>query len=280
MDCFDAANPSTPDSEGTTLPSPTGTVRTAATVVCRLDQAPTALDHAPADRPRPVDPRGPRRDGTRPLPEPPARRIPLRPPARMLRQHTLFGTAGGGEDAHVHPCPTWTGTAKGTFLERLRDLMLISRGLDYHVQFPGPGGTNAVEAALRLAREVTGRRTVGDRRVDAQGGRSACDELGEPAVAHRVTVVEGAHRPGRASHRSERLSPPATSPASSLRQADSAANPPGDSERAAGGLGGGRTVEAFLPRRTGAGEQRRGLHRPRAALAGARPPSLSPGSSS
>jgi diaminobutyrate-2-oxoglutarate transaminase len=51
-------------------------------------------------------------------------------------------------------------TAKRDFLERLRDLVLAPRGLDYRVQFPGPGGTNAVEAALKLARKVTGRHTV------------------------------------------------------------------------------------------------------------------------
>ncbi len=51
--------------------------------------------------------------------------------------------------------------AKRVFLERLRDLVLTPRGLDYRVQFPGPGGTNAVEAALKLARKITGRHTVG-----------------------------------------------------------------------------------------------------------------------
>ncbi len=30
-------------------------------------------------------------------------------------------------------------------------------GLDYKVQFPGPTGTNAVEAAMKLARKATGR---------------------------------------------------------------------------------------------------------------------------
>ncbi|WP_411104866.1 diaminobutyrate--2-oxoglutarate transaminase [Streptomyces sp. cmx-4-9] len=50
--------------------------------------------------------------------------------------------------------------AKRLFLTRLRDLVLAPRGLDYRVQFPGPGGTNAVEAALKLARKVTGRHTV------------------------------------------------------------------------------------------------------------------------
>ncbi|NKY45742.1 diaminobutyrate--2-oxoglutarate transaminase [Nocardia cerradoensis] len=50
--------------------------------------------------------------------------------------------------------------AKRELLETLRDLILAPRGLDYKVQFPGPTGANAVEAALKLARKVTGRTTV------------------------------------------------------------------------------------------------------------------------
>ncbi|NKY87172.1 diaminobutyrate--2-oxoglutarate transaminase [Nocardia veterana] len=50
--------------------------------------------------------------------------------------------------------------AKRELLETLRDLILLPRGLDYKVQFPGPTGANAVEAALKLARKVTGRTTV------------------------------------------------------------------------------------------------------------------------
>ncbi len=50
--------------------------------------------------------------------------------------------------------------AKSRFLERLHELVLAPRGLDYRVQFPGPTGTNAVEAALKLARKVTGRDNV------------------------------------------------------------------------------------------------------------------------
>ncbi|MEU6586331.1 diaminobutyrate--2-oxoglutarate transaminase [Nocardia sp. NPDC046763] len=50
--------------------------------------------------------------------------------------------------------------AKRRLLEAMRDLVLVPRGLDYKVQFPGPTGANAVEAALKLARKVTGRTTV------------------------------------------------------------------------------------------------------------------------
>jgi diaminobutyrate-2-oxoglutarate transaminase len=51
-------------------------------------------------------------------------------------------------------------TAKAAFLDRLHDVILEPRGLDHKVMFPGPTGTNAVEAALKLARKVTGRETI------------------------------------------------------------------------------------------------------------------------
>lgn len=50
--------------------------------------------------------------------------------------------------------------AKGEFLDRFQQVVLQPRGLQYKVQFPGPTGTNAVEAALKLARKVTGRTNV------------------------------------------------------------------------------------------------------------------------
>jgi diaminobutyrate-2-oxoglutarate transaminase len=50
--------------------------------------------------------------------------------------------------------------AKGRFLEALSQHVLLPRGMDFKVQFCGPTGTNAVEAALKLARKVTGRHTV------------------------------------------------------------------------------------------------------------------------
>lgn len=50
--------------------------------------------------------------------------------------------------------------AKRDLLSTIRENLLAPRGLDYKVQFPGPTGTNAVEAALKLARKVTGRPTV------------------------------------------------------------------------------------------------------------------------
>jgi diaminobutyrate-2-oxoglutarate transaminase len=47
--------------------------------------------------------------------------------------------------------------AKRDFIERFQQVILQPRGLNYKMQFPGPTGTNAVEAALKLARKVTGR---------------------------------------------------------------------------------------------------------------------------
>ena len=51
-------------------------------------------------------------------------------------------------------------TAKANFLEALERRVLWPLELDFKVQFTGPTGTNAVEAALKLARNVTGRTNV------------------------------------------------------------------------------------------------------------------------
>jgi len=50
--------------------------------------------------------------------------------------------------------------AKYLFVEALQSTILGPRGLAYKQQFTGPTGTNAVEAALKLARKVTGRSSV------------------------------------------------------------------------------------------------------------------------
>ncbi len=64
-----------------------------------------------------------------------------------------------GDDNIVHGLDMAT-AAKRDFLETFEEVILKPRGLDYVVQFPGPTGTNAVEAALKLARKVTGRETM------------------------------------------------------------------------------------------------------------------------
>ena len=50
--------------------------------------------------------------------------------------------------------------AKEDFLQTFEQLILAPRGLDYRAMFTGPTGTNAVEAAIKLARKVTGRELV------------------------------------------------------------------------------------------------------------------------
>ncbi len=62
-------------------------------------------------------------------------------------------------DMIVHSLDMAT-SAKTDFLQTFERLILRPRGLDYKVQFPGPTGANSVEAALKLARKVTGRASI------------------------------------------------------------------------------------------------------------------------
>lgn len=50
--------------------------------------------------------------------------------------------------------------AKEQFLEALNELIFKPRNLEYVVQFTGPTGTNAVEAAMKIARNVKGRHNI------------------------------------------------------------------------------------------------------------------------
>lgn len=50
--------------------------------------------------------------------------------------------------------------AKGEFLHAFNDKILKPRGMEYVVQFTGPTGTNAVEAAMKLARNITGQQNI------------------------------------------------------------------------------------------------------------------------
>lgn len=50
--------------------------------------------------------------------------------------------------------------AKAEFLRTFESVILAPRGMNYRIQFPGPTGTNSVEAALKLARKVTGREGI------------------------------------------------------------------------------------------------------------------------
>ncbi|WP_409184667.1 diaminobutyrate--2-oxoglutarate transaminase [Amycolatopsis sp. VS8301801F10] len=62
-------------------------------------------------------------------------------------------------DGVTHALDMYT-VAKRDFLETFREKILAPRELDYKIVFPGPGGANAVEAALKLARKVTGKESV------------------------------------------------------------------------------------------------------------------------
>ncbi|MCF1594996.1 diaminobutyrate--2-oxoglutarate transaminase [Streptomyces muensis] len=77
-------------------------------------------------------------------------------PPGIVERVTAYLTAGGPvQSLDLHT------TAKADFLERFTSLVLEPRGLGgYVMQFPGPAGTLAVEAALKLARKVTGRTEV------------------------------------------------------------------------------------------------------------------------
>ncbi|GAA1320820.1 diaminobutyrate--2-oxoglutarate transaminase [Pseudonocardia xinjiangensis] len=72
--------------------------------------------------------------------------------AEALIAHIRGGGIAQGLDLFTRP--------KMEFLEAFEGLVLEPRGMDYRIQFTGPTGTNAVEAALKLARKVTGRRNV------------------------------------------------------------------------------------------------------------------------
>lgn len=50
--------------------------------------------------------------------------------------------------------------AKRDFLAAFERLILLPRGMDYRVQFTGPTGANAVEAAMKLARKATQRTNI------------------------------------------------------------------------------------------------------------------------
>jgi diaminobutyrate-2-oxoglutarate transaminase len=62
-------------------------------------------------------------------------------------------------DGIAHSLDLFT-EAKREFLEAFERVVLVPRGMDHLVQFTGPTGANAVEAALKLARKVTGRTNV------------------------------------------------------------------------------------------------------------------------
>lgn len=62
-------------------------------------------------------------------------------------------------DGVVHGLDMGT-TAKAAFMDTFNQKILKPRGMEYKFQFTGPTGTNAVEAALKIARLATGRHNV------------------------------------------------------------------------------------------------------------------------
>ncbi|MDA9537126.1 diaminobutyrate--2-oxoglutarate aminotransferase [Bradyrhizobium sp. CCBAU 21362] len=62
-------------------------------------------------------------------------------------------------DAVVHGLDMAT-PAKLEFIESFNSIILRERGLQYRFQFTGPTGANAIEAALKLSRKVTGRQNI------------------------------------------------------------------------------------------------------------------------
>lgn len=63
------------------------------------------------------------------------------------------------KDGIVHSLDLYT-VAKGEFLQYFEEKVLKPRGYDYKIMFTGPTGANSMEAALKLARKVTGRSNV------------------------------------------------------------------------------------------------------------------------
>lgn len=85
--------------------------------------------------------------------------------------------------------------AQETFLQTLDEVILKPRNMDYVIQFPGPAGTIANEAALKLARKVKGRAnvihftrsfhgmTIGSTAVTSNAGVRASAGVGLPGAA-------------------------------------------------------------------------------------------------
>jgi diaminobutyrate-2-oxoglutarate transaminase len=71
---------------------------------------------------------------------------------QALLQYIAGDGLAHGLDLHTN--------AKRVFLEEFEHLILSPRQMDHRVQFTGPTGANAVEAALKLARKATGRTNV------------------------------------------------------------------------------------------------------------------------
>ncbi|MCQ2520965.1 MAG: aspartate aminotransferase family protein [Lachnospiraceae bacterium] len=63
------------------------------------------------------------------------------------------------QDGIIHSMDMYT-SSKREFIQTFEEKILKPRNLDYKIMFVGPTGTNANEAALKLARKVTGRQGI------------------------------------------------------------------------------------------------------------------------
>lgn len=75
--------------------------------------------------------------------------------------------------------------ARAEFIDTFNDVVLSTRRLKYRMQFTSPSGSDCVEAALRLARRVTGRD-----RVACLSGAFHGETRGAAAVSQRWAGVE------------------------------------------------------------------------------------------
>ncbi|WP_026987012.1 diaminobutyrate--2-oxoglutarate transaminase [Fodinicurvata fenggangensis] len=73
-----------------------------------------------------------------------------------MKQALMEHIAG---DGIAHGLDMYT-DSKQAFLETFESLILEPRGLPHRLMMTGPTGTNAIEAAMKLARKVTGRRNI------------------------------------------------------------------------------------------------------------------------
>ena len=62
-------------------------------------------------------------------------------------------------DGIIHALDMYT-TPKYEFIKTMEEKIIEPRGLKYRIQFCGPTGTNAVEAAIKLARKIKKRRNI------------------------------------------------------------------------------------------------------------------------
>lgn len=104
------------------------------------------------------------------------------------------------DDGIVHSLDMAT-RVKAEFVQSFTEHICLPRGLEYRLQFTGPTGTNAVEAAIKLARKVTGRATVAhftrgfhgmtQGALSVSGSRSLRASLGTPIHNSLVLPFEG-----------------------------------------------------------------------------------------